>query len=176
MRSFRKYLLVTTGIILILSCTENNKRKKIEAANGFLHYYSGEFNKNKAPMVLDSYSQTDAKRCLLGIEDELTGLGFNMKDLIEDSLFKKSLRDSTKFISKEKLPGLSVPNSWQNFKSQYKNGFYIISVPIVNDKCDSIIFYYSYFCDERCGNGEMVLYKKTNSGWKLVKKFCNWVS
>lgn len=176
MKSFKNYLLVVTSLVLLFSCTEDNKKKKVVVANEFLHYYLNEVNKNKAPMMLESYSHSDASRCLSQMGDELTKLGFDMEDLIEESSLKFSLQDSAKFISKEQLPNLSAPNSWKKFKNRYKNGFYVISAPIVNDNCDRIIVYYSYYCDERCGNGEVVLYKKNGSGWKRIKKYCDWVS
>ncbi len=125
---------------------------------------------------MDSYNETASQQCLAEKSNTLNSLGFNLRELIEDNSLKTDLQGFLEIISKEKLPSPRVPDSWKSFRKQYKNGFYIISVPIVNDKCDSVIFYYSYYCNERCGNGGMVLYKKAGAKWKLIKEYCKWVS
>lgn len=172
----KQYLLIGTSLFLLLSCKQLNKNKKAELAKEFLQFYLSKLDKDKAPILLDSHTETTSQQCVVDIDDELKGLGFNLTDFIDQSLLKMNLGGSLQFISKEKLPDPTVPDSWRNFEKQYKNGFYIISAPIVNDKCDSVILYYSYYCDERCGNGGMVLYKKTDSDWKLIKVCCKWVS
>lgn len=175
MISFKRYLLAITGIFLLFSCTDSKKVKKAEVANQFVNYFLSELAKNGTSIAFDSYSDSDSEQCLSRIEDSLARNGFNMKDLTEVSLLKADLHDSIALISKEKFPKSGIPDSWRNFRKLYKNGFYIISVPIVNDKCDRVIFYYSYYCDDRCGNGVMALYEKNSSGWKLLKKYCDWI-
>lgn len=65
MNNLKKYLLVIAGVVLLASCTARNNRKQTVVANEFLHYYLTVLNKDKAPMILDSYSQKDAARWLL---------------------------------------------------------------------------------------------------------------
>lgn len=58
------------------------------------------------------------------------------------------------------------PNySWTDFKAHYGASLYCLSKPIFIRNNSLCLFYYSYTCGDRCGEGKLRIFRKTGATW-----------
>lgn len=176
---FPKLILVLSILILAVASCGNDQHEKNTTAVAFLKYYRSEVLKNKSILLLDTPSDSSLQHCLLKITYENEYALFNKDDFADEfhsTLWDKKSIDGVKFISNEDLPNIMTPKGKSDFRKNFGEGYYVFSHPIVSKDLNYILFYTSYWCGERCGYGAFTLFKKTKTGWKLMKKYCDWVS
>jgi hypothetical protein len=65
---------------------------------------------------------------------------------------------------------------WKYFHENIGQSFNSFSAPIFFRNYSYCIFYFDNSCDNLCGGGQLILYKKQNGKWKNIQSYCNWVS
>jgi ankyrin repeat protein len=68
--------------------------------------------------------------------------------------------------------------SWPAFYKKYpnSNGYMKVSLPVFDDKHQRALIYIVGAADGLAGSGDLYLYKKTDQGWREVKRVQLWVS
>ena len=65
---------------------------------------------------------------------------------------------------------------WTYFHKEIGRDLTTFSAPIFLRNYQYCIFYSSFHCGDRCGEGQLLLYKKDGADWKKVKTYCNWIA
>ena len=167
--------------LFVASCGIDQKKseQKKDTAIAFLKYYRNEILKNKSILLLDTPAYYSIQDCLLQVTYEKEYTLFDKEDFSDEfhsTLWDKKSIDGVKLISKENLPNIMTPQSKSDFRKNFGEGYYVFSHPIVSKDLKHILFFTAYWCSERCGYGSLGLYERTKAGWRLVKKYCDWVS
>mgnify|MGYP003583679658 CR=1 FL=1 len=173
-----KYLL--TFLVLFTSCSRDvgNQQKKAEIISSFLDFYQKSILKKDSIILLDNASNYDYPNCLDNFLKDKRSNEFNKKDISKTKTFvwDKNEIPNAKLIKNSAIPDYRTPAGWRNFNKMYGEGYYVMSKPIVSNDLKYITFYIAYYCGDRCGYGQFALYKKTNNGWEIVEKYCDWIS
>ena len=53
---------------------------------------------------------------------------------------------------------------------------YHLVPPLLFHNCEYCLFYYDYSCGLLCGQGELIIFRKEETGWKRWKTLVNWIS
>lgn len=166
-------------ICSLLSCSYRHdkiERKKVFVAD-FLNYYFTQVAKKDNPVILDLFTKNENSDCMKKTLAKSNNLGLASNDvLIIDSIAALDLKFAPKLLSVAMLPSNAHFDLWPSFKKKYKDGFYVIEPPIVNERLNRIVFSYGHYCGDRCGNGEVLIYEKQHGKWLLVSRDCQWVS
>lgn len=114
---------------------------------------------------------------------ELIGNKFENKVYFtsEDSLYilqQNTYADSIKIAASI----LEKVNTKESEKEKLRNnsdlyfGEYEISIPILSKDKQTAYVELSYFCGALCGNGSILILKKTDGKWKVVEDIFTWIS
>ena len=176
-----KLIISLVYFLSVTSCGIDQKKseQKKNTAVEFLKYYRSEILKDKLILLLDTPSDYNLKECLSRVTHEKEFTLFDKEDFADEFnsvLWDKKSIDGVKLISKENLPNIVTPQSKSDFRKNFGEGYYVFSHPIVSKDLKHILFFTAYWCSERCGYGSLGLYERTKAGWRLVKKYCDWVS
>lgn len=79
----------------------------------------------------------------------------------------------------EKLFGTPVlEEAWKTFYERYpaSNGYVVLSRVGFNPAKDQALVYVAWMCNERCGEGKVVLLSKREGRWKIENHHLLWVS
>ncbi len=168
-------------LLFFVSCHTEEKKveRKENTASAFLKFFRSDILKNKTILLLDTPSDYSLNECLLRVTHEKEYALFDKDDFSDKShsrLWNYEDINDVKLISKEALPNNLIPQHWSNFRKNLGEGYYVFSRPIVSEDLEYILFFTSYYCGDKCGYDTLALYKKTETGWKLVKKYCDGVS
>lgn len=172
-----KYFLII--LILFFSCSSNvDEQQKNEVTLSFLGYYQNHILKKDSILLLNKASDSDYTSCLNEFMKKPMFKEFDKEDFVKGMgrVWRKKDMPKASLLSDSNLPDFKTPKSWNNFRDKQGDGYYVMSYPIVSNNLKYITFYISYYCGDRCGYGQFALYKKTNSGWEMVEKYCDWVS
>jgi hypothetical protein len=103
-----------------------------------------------------------------------------IKDKKFPSLVKwtKESFGSTKLVSSDTINAIFKDHSkwWTYFNKHIGRSFNTFSVPIFLRNDTYCLFYSDHHCGGLCGEGKLILYKKQNNKWTVLKSYCNWVS
>ena len=181
LRCKKTIFLSITCLLFFMSC--GSEQKKIEQKNRieleFLNYYRNEISKDKEILLLDTPSDYNLQECLLKVTIEKEYALFDKDDFVDkfnSALWNEKEIVDVKLISKADLPNIMIFKSWSNFRKNVGKGYHIFSHPIVSKDLKYILFFAAYYCGDKCGYDSLALYEKTETGWKLVKKYCDGVS
>ncbi len=166
---------------LFLNCSGNNEllqsKKDIEIKS-FLAFYQQEILKKNSIVLLEDTFDYDYTRCLYTFKQDTSYRNFEEKDFIlgQEKRWTKQNMPNYTLISKADLPETITPAGWKNFRKKYNAGYYTLSYPIISNNLKYLVFYEGYYCGGKCGEGKFGLFKKTKTGWRLVKYYCDWVA
>ena len=91
-----------------------------------------------------------------------------------DSYFKNG-----KVLEKEKIRTIfkgNLDDGWTDFHKEYGNSYLELSAPIFFNKYSYCIVFGAGHCGSLCEGGELILYKKNNDKWEIVKRYSNYVN
>lgn len=71
-----------------------------------------------------------------------------------------------------KTPG----KGWDYFHERFGGAINSFSEPIFFRNNSYCLFYSDYACGSLCGQGYVMLYRKENNKWVLVRSYCGWIS
>ena len=75
-----------------------------------------------------------------------------------------------------KLIFTNYTKMWPYFYQKIGTDLTTFSAPIFLRNNQYCIFYSGFHCGDRCGEGELSLYKREGKGWKKVKTYCSWIA
>lgn len=84
----------------------------------------------------------------------------------------------TSIISEDTIKSIFADQSkrWKYFYQHFGQEFHYFSLPVFLRNDTYCLFYSDIYCGNLCGDGELVLYRKVNGKWVVVKSYCSWIS
>lgn len=173
MKNYKTFLytaLLAAALYALSGCT--SAKRENEEATKFLSFYIKSVLKKDTINLLDNSYDRFGERCLIKAMDSIRKeISLNRYD----PEFKWSNIPHAKILKDTELPN-RYTLSWSDFKKKYPSGFYTISKPVFSKDFNYAILLQEYVCDERCGTGWIEMYKKTEHGWKQIKRYLCWIS
>lgn len=192
MKNAFKLLLVALGF---MACTRKNPSQKKQAYADSVQkqkIYSAQTTAfierfiNQKPINLsDKVDSDDFASCFEQLKQDT--LTFTKKEIAfilsehKHPLIKKwtkQLIPSANLIDGNTITEIFSKDhkGWKYFYKHIGKEFNSFSAPIFLRNNQYCIFYSSLACGDRCGEGQLILYKKEGANWKEVKVYCDWIS
>jgi hypothetical protein len=167
---------------LFFSCDHRINEDKKSEAEKFIKFYREFMIKKDSILLLSSLPNPSYKDCLFRASTEPEMAQFKKKDFLTTPgatkviWVKDNMPKNTVLINSTDVPNIKNPKEWSDFRKRYREGYYVMSYPIVSNDLKYVIFYCEYNCGDRCGYGRLWLYKKSGNSWRLVKYYCDLIS
>ncbi|RZJ17243.1 MAG: hypothetical protein EON51_17915 [Acinetobacter sp.] len=191
-----KYIL--TGLLLSIcffSCTEKKqvdanqlrrdsireRKNYIVQVRSFIEIVNG---KNQLSLN-DNLNDSDYLNCI-------EQLKYDTSVFTQDEIayiLERSHNSALKKWTKELVPTARIINGdtiklifnnydkmWPYFHKKIGKDLTTFSAPIFFRNNQYCIFYKGFHCGDRCGEGELSLYKREGKGWKKIKTYCSWIA
>ena len=92
--------------------------------------------------------------------------------------FKKDKIQNVRIVSNKKVNKVFRKNGWnhQSEKTDVRDGFVVLSVPLFFDNGQKAIFCYSNICGLLCGGGQVAIYENIAGKWVRKKFILFWIN
>jgi len=177
-----KFISVTLLILVhITACTQNHdqldhKKKETAETVNLLNYYVKQELKKDSIILFETTAKYTS---ILDLEKAVKDIGdkkLNAIDLYREAernkmQWSKELAPMATILTEKNSRKLRSPVVLSDYTTVLGDGFYRISPPLYSKDFRFAMLYSEYVCGSRCGEGKMLLFRKDNNIWKLIKTY-----